>query len=175
LIFCVCRARAYRSAHCRAAVTTAAEEISVNFTRRELLSGVITAGVGTKVLAAEDNSLPSGAFSFEKMPMHVANNSAQIRNAMRGKLDTGEGLEVHETTLPPGGSSTPAPHRHKHSEIWLVREGTLELSVGGKTYVLNAGSVGFARSDEDHAIRNAGNTPATYFLVAVGPGAELQT
>lgn len=123
----------------------------------------------------QDSSLPSRAFPVNRMPLHIANNNAQIRTVMRGKLATGEGIEVHETTLPPGGAPTPTTHRHPHSELWLVREGTIELTVNGKTYPLNAGAVGFARSNEEHGIRNAGTTPATYFLVAIGPGAELQT
>ena len=65
--------------------------------------------------AAEDNSLPSGAFQFDQLPLHIANNSAQIRMIMRGKLATGEGIEVHETTLPPGRRS----HRHHASSSRL--------------------------------------------------------
>jgi len=120
-------------------------------------------------------SLPSGAFQFDKLPLHIANNNAEIRDIMGGKLATGEGIEVHETTLPPGGAPTAATHHHVHSEMWLVRAGTIELTVNGKAHKLEAGSVGFARSNEEHGIRNISNTPATYFLVAMGPGAELQT
>ena len=126
-------------------------------------------------LHAEGESLPSGGFQLEAMPMHIANNRTQIRNVMRGKLATGEGIEVHETTLPAGGSPTATTHHHPHSEMWLVREGAIELVVNGKTYRLEAGDVGFAKSNEEHGIRNVGNTTATYFLVAIGPGAELQT
>ena len=123
----------------------------------------------------QESSLSSGAFHFEQLPLHIANNKAQIRMIMRGKLATGEGIEVHETTLPPGGAPTATTHHHPHSEMWLVREGTIELTVNGKTYPLEPGSVGFARSNDEHGIRNAGNSAATYFLIAVGPGAELQT
>ena len=42
----------------------------------------------------EDNRLPSGAFSFDKAPRHVANNNAEVRLMLRGKLATGEGIEV---------------------------------------------------------------------------------
>lgn len=68
---------------------------------------------------AQDSSLPSGAYQFDQLPMHVSNNNAQIRVIMRGKLATGEGVEVHETTLPPGGAPTSATHHHPHSEMWL--------------------------------------------------------
>jgi mannose-6-phosphate isomerase-like protein (cupin superfamily) len=124
--------------------------------------------------SAQDSLLPSAAFAFDKAPMHVANNNAQIRLMMRGKLATGEGLEVHETTLPPGGAPTATTHHHPHSEMWLVREGTIELRVNGKAYRLEPGSVGFVRSNEEHGIRNVGASAAVYFVVAVGPGAELQ-
>src|ERR1700749_4233455 len=85
----------------------------------------------TTQTVGQDNSLPSGAFECERLPLHIANNNAQIRNVMRGKLATGEGIEVHETTLPPGGAPTATTHHHPHSEMWLVREGTIELTVNG--------------------------------------------
>jgi len=123
----------------------------------------------------EDNRLPSGAFSFDKAPRHVANNNAEVRLMLRGKLATGEGIEVHQTTLPPGGAPTATTHHHPHSEMWLIREGTIELTVNETHYRLEPGSIGFVRSNEEHGIRNVGTVAAMYFVVAVGPGAELQT
>jgi len=140
-----------------------------------LLPGLLSLAGAANVFAAESDSLPSGAFQFDQMPLHIANNNAQIRGVMRGKLATGEGIEVHETTLPPGGAPTATTHHHPHSEMWLMREGTIELTVNGKNYRLEPGSVGFARSNEEHGIRNIGTVNAVYFLVAMGPGAELQT
>ena len=116
-----------------------------------------------------DDSLPSATFPFDKLPMHAA-NGAEIRPVLKGKLATGESLETHETTLPPGGAPHP-PHHHVHSEMWLIREGTVELTINGARYRLGAGSVGFVHSNEEHGITNVGSTPATYFVVAVGPGA----
>jgi mannose-6-phosphate isomerase-like protein (cupin superfamily) len=145
-------------------------------TRREmcaLLPGIIPLAVRREA-SAEEKSLPSGGFAFDQAPMHVANNNAQVRLMMRGKLATGEGIEVHQTVLPPGGAPTATTHHHPHSELWLIREGTIELSVGGKHYRLEPGSVGFVGSNEEHGIRNVGPAAATYFVVAVGPGAELQ-
>jgi len=116
-----------------------------------------------------DDSLPSATFPFDKLSVHTANN-AEIRPVLKGKLATGESLETHETTLPPGGAPHP-PHHHVHSEMWLIREGTVELTINGTRYRLGPGSVGFVHSNEEHGITNVGATPATYFVVAVGPGA----
>jgi mannose-6-phosphate isomerase-like protein (cupin superfamily) len=106
--------------------------------------------------------------------MHAANNNAHIRLMMRGKRATGKELEVHETTLPSRGAPTATTHLHPHTETWLIREGTTELTVSDKHYRPEPGSVGFVRSNEEHGIRSVGTTPALYFVVAVGPGAELQ-
>jgi len=109
-------------------------------------------------------------YPFEKLPIRTPKN-AQIRDVLKGKLATGESLEVHETTLPPGVAPHP-PHHHVHSEMWLIREGTVELTVNGTSSLLGPGSVGFVHSNDEHGIKNVGTTPATYFVVAVGPGAS---
>jgi mannose-6-phosphate isomerase-like protein (cupin superfamily) len=119
---------------------------------------------------AQEDAMPSATYPFEKLPLRTPNN-AQIRDVLKGKLATGESLEVHETTLPPGGAPHP-PHHHVHSEMWLIREGTVELTISGTSYRLGPGSVGFVHSNDEHGIKNVGTTPATYFVVAVGPGAS---
>jgi len=121
-------------------------------------------------VAAQEGSMPSAMYPFEKLPIRTPNN-AQIRDVLKGKLATGESLEVHETTLPPGVAPH-APHHHVHSEMWLIREGTVELTVNGTSSLLGPGSVGFVHSNDEHGIKNVGATPATYFVVAVGPGAS---
>ena len=120
--------------------------------------------------ADQDDVLPSKTYAFDGLPIHTAPTGAQIRNMFKGKLATGESVEVHETTLPPGAMPHPA-HHHPHSEMWLVREGTVELTINGASQRFGAGSVGFVKSNDEHGIKNVGTTPATYFVVAVGPGA----
>src|SRR5467141_5349531 len=145
----------------------------MSITRRDLClffpAAFFPAFMRPESLVPQEGSMPSATYPFEKMPIRTPNN-AQIRDVLKGKLATGESLEVHETTLPPGGAPH-AAHHHVHSEMWLIREGTVELTANGTSYRLGPGSVGFVHSNDEHGIKNVGTTPATYFVVAVGPGA----
>ena len=144
-------------------------------TRREalfLISGFVSSAVALEGLSNSDNFLPSSTYPFTELPTTTANGAA-FRPVLKGKLATGESLEVHETTLPPGGMPHPS-HHHAHSEMWLIREGTVQLTINGASHVIGPGSVGFVHSNDEHGIKNVGTTPATYFVVAVGPGADSQ-
>ena len=144
----------------------------MSLTRRELFASIpavlIPAMFPAEASAARDNPLPSAMYPFEKLVPRKG-STAEIRNVLNGRLATSEALEVHETTLAPGSMPHP-PHRHVHSEMWLIREGTVELTVEGKSAQLGAGSVGFVRSNDEHGIKNVGRGPAMYFVVAIGPG-----
>jgi mannose-6-phosphate isomerase-like protein (cupin superfamily) len=145
----------------------------MTITRREiciLLTGLMPAAGAIDAFAEADNSLPSANYPFDKLPVQSLDH-ADMRRVLKGKLATGEALEVHETTLP-AGTAPHAPHRHLHSEMWLIREGRVELTVNGSSYQLGPGGVGFVHSNDEHGIRNVGSTDATYFVVAVGAGAD---
>ena len=55
--------------------------------------------------------------------------------------------------------------------MWLVREGTVEVTINGTSHKIGPGSLAFAASNDLHGIKNVGNDPATYFVVAIGPTA----
>lgn len=146
----------------------------MSLTRRELCLLLPPAMLPALLLKAEAQSAESASLSSSMHPFHQlvvhSSGAAEIRSVLKGKLATGESVEVHETTLPPGSAPHP-PHRHAHSEMWLIREGTVDITVNNTTTRLGPGSVGFVSSNDEHGIKNAGLTPATYFVVAIGPGA----
>lgn len=137
-----------------------------------LVPALLPSAIRLPLLAGADQTLPSTAFSFDKMPVQTLDH-AEMRRIMKGSLATGEHVEVHETTLPPNGYPH-APHHHVHSEMWLIREGRVELTINGTHYTLGPGDLGFVHSNEEHGIKNVGSGPATYFVVAIGPGADTQ-
>ncbi len=135
-----------------------------------LLASVLDTASATGKAGFQCAPLPSAVYPFDGLPVH-ASHSAEIRPILKGKLATGESFEVHETTLLPAGAPHP-PHHHEHSEMWLIREGTVEITIEGKAHRLGPGSLAFVRSNEEHGITNPGDIPATYFVVAVGPGSD---
>ncbi|HEX5222974.1 MAG TPA: cupin domain-containing protein [Verrucomicrobiae bacterium] len=74
-----------------------------------------------------------------------------------------EVLECHVTTLNPGETSH-APHKHPEEELIVVKEGTVEVLVSGEWKRVGVGSVIFNACNVEHALRNAGETPATYHV-----------
>jgi quercetin dioxygenase-like cupin family protein len=149
--------------------------MAMPMTRREMCSllpaAMLPLALAPRAESSEQGDpLPSASYPFEKLPVHTAPSGTETRHILKGKLATGESIETHETTLPPGAMPH-APHHHVHTEMFLLREGTLELTVNGTSYRLGPGAVGFVRSNEEHGVKNVGTTPANYFVVEVGPGA----
>ena len=123
---------------------------------------------GSAVAQSDLPVLQSGVFPPEP-PKAGGAQERVSRHYVTGTLKAGNlRLEMHETTQAVG-----APHEpigtHLHNELWLVREGTVELMTNGVTRKMVAGDVGICVAGDKHYIKNVGDTPATYFVVTVGP------
>jgi len=112
------------------------------------------------------NPLPSGLFSYDQLPVQK-NSTTEIRQMVTGATHSGYRIDLHETALAPG-QMPHAPHRHVHEELLLIREGTIEVTVGTKTSRLGPGSSVYVASNEEHGWKNVGSTPAKYFVMALG-------
>jgi quercetin dioxygenase-like cupin family protein len=110
--------------------------------------------------------IPSKVVRFEDLPVESGDGHA-LRRILEGKTHTGYAIEMHETDLAPGAMPHPA-HHHAHEEVFLVREGTLEVTLAGRASRLSPGSVAYVASNEEHGIRNAGPSHAQYFVIALG-------
>jgi quercetin dioxygenase-like cupin family protein len=137
----------------------------MTYSRRNLCL-MVTALAASPAMAEESANLQSKAFPYDAMPVREKNGN-QSRPVLSGKLHDGGYLEVHQTRLAPGGMPHP-PHHHVHEEMFLIREGTLEVTINGQSTHLGPGSVGFVGSNDEHGVRNIGTTPAEYFVAAFG-------
>jgi quercetin dioxygenase-like cupin family protein len=85
--------------------------------------------------------------------------------------DTGGAYCLLEVSLAPGM----AVPRHTHTredEVYFVLAGELEVTVGGKLFVLRPGDTLLAPRDIPHELRNSGNTTNHYLLVFSPSGFE---
>jgi quercetin dioxygenase-like cupin family protein len=135
--------------------------------RRNLLMGVAALVACSSAGAQAEESLSSSqVFSFDSLTARKNDNGVS-RAVIRGVLPTGESVEVHETMLLPGHAPHP-PHKHRHSEFMMIREGTVEFDDEGKKSRVDAGGVIFAASNRMHGLKNVGSEPANYFVIAIG-------
>jgi quercetin dioxygenase-like cupin family protein len=106
--------------------------------------------------------LPSKVWKFEDLTL-----KGTSRAVFDGLTHTGYHIDLHETELAPGAMPH-APHKHEHEEITMIREGTIEATIEGKTWVTGPGGVIYAASNEMHGWKNIGTTKAHYFVIALG-------
>lgn len=124
----------------------------------------------TAAMAQDTPMAPSKMFKFEDLAVKE-NGKNRSRAMMKGKTHKGLTIEAHQTELAPG-LAPHAAHRHLHEEMIFIREGTLEVTISGKSDKLGPGSVAYVASNEEHGWRNVGTTQAHYFVLAIGPGEQ---
>jgi len=122
--------------------------------------------------AAGPQLLKSMVLPYDSLPVKHSANGGESRAILHGTLATGEYVESHETTLPPGQMPHP-PHRHTHSEFLLIREGQIQVMGEGPNQVVGPGGVIFNASGVLHGLKNIGDTTATYFVVAISAQKRL--
>ena len=115
---------------------------------------------------ATEASISSKIVRFEDLPVESGDGHA-LRRILKGRTHSGYAIEMHETDLAPGAMPHPA-HHHAHEEAFLVREGTLEVTIASRASRLGPGSVAYVASNEEHGVRNAGTTHTQYFVIALG-------
>ena len=122
---------------------------------------------GAVILAEEAAPSPkvmgSTVFDWAQLPVHKS-PKGESRRVCQAPTATLDELEIHITTLNPGEQAHP-PHQHPDEELLIVKEGTVEALANGEWQRVGPGSVIFQASNQLHAIRNVGDTPATYHVI----------
>jgi quercetin dioxygenase-like cupin family protein len=153
-----------------------------NLNRRDLCVALSAFAAMGSVSSAEAQTLPppgtkvlseSEAFRYDTLPVSHSKNGGESRHVTQGVLPTGEYVEMHETTLPPGQMPHP-PHKHRHSEFMMIRVGTVEFDNDGNKETVGPGGVIFAASDKMHGLKNIGTVAAQYFVIAIGRESPVQ-
>ncbi len=108
-------------------------------------------------------TLPARVYHSADVP-YTGNETKKGRRFFYGPDHQGYNLEMHETVLGPG-IETHGLHSHPHQEIIIVLEGTVQVSMDGRTEKVEAGSVIFYEPDKPHNLRNIGTGPCRYYVI----------
>jgi quercetin dioxygenase-like cupin family protein len=138
----------------------------LEYSRRDLSLLPLLALAGANAASAADTVLPSKAYRFEDLPVKV-NGKNRSFAVFDGVTHSGFHVDMHMTELGPGEAPHP-PHHHVHEEMIMVKEGSLEVTISGKSTNVGPGSTTYVASNEEHGWRNVGSTRALYFVLALG-------
>ena len=140
----------------------------MNYSRRDigLILPALAAATAEAQAPTDGQILPARAYKYEELPVKV-NKTSRGRAVLKGDTHSGYPIEMHLTELDPG-QAPHAPHRHVHEEIFMLRQGTVDMTISGKTTRLGPGSVAYIASNELHGLVNSGSEAAHYFVIALG-------
>lgn len=133
----------------------------MKLSRREL--GVLLPALAAAQPRPAVGPAPSKIHHSDQIP-YRGDGKKKGRQFFHGANHSGFVHEMHETVLGVDVETHP-PHRHEHEEIVIVVEGTLDTHLEGKQEIAEAGSVLYFGSNQAHSVKNAGKTPARYYVV----------
>jgi len=130
-----------------------------------IVAGVASSATVAVMTFAQPASEVMGSRAVDWQAMTARKTKVgEVRQVFQAPTATLDELELHVTTLLPG-QSPHEPHQHPDEEVIIVQQGTVETLLGDRTQRVGPGSVIFQASNQPHAIRNVGDTPATYHVI----------
>lgn len=129
-----------------------------------LLAALLTATIAkTQTPVIHDAPVVSDVYVWKTLPVEKKATSER-RQILEGSGPVLSNFEIHATTIDPG-TAPHAPHQHPEEELFIIKEGTLTVTINGKSQVLGAGSIAVAMPGEMHGVVNSGKTKATYYVI----------
>ncbi len=133
--------------------------------RRDLIVAAISVVVTVFAIGATGQTTVMQSTVFDWNSIAVKQTDVgNVRQFFRTPVATLDELELHVTTLNPGLSSH-APHKHANEELVIIKEGNVEVLSNGEWKKAGPGSVIFNASNQMHALKNIGTTPAVYHVI----------
>ncbi len=138
-------------------------------TRVLLVLVVVVTGAAAQAPQAENGAALSQArvYAADAASVRKSANGSVSTSVLRGLLSSGESVAVHES-MQPAGTEPVALHAIQHSELIVVREGEVMFDHDGKSEKAGPGDVIYVALGTVHRVRNVGNVPAKYVVVAIG-------
>ena len=117
--------------------------------------------------ADRNEPLKSEIYNLDNLKVEKSQGREYIP-VFEGTTSNGQHMTMHESGVAPGGV-VHEMYSHPGDELFLVREGTLEIEMEGKRSQVGPGGVAYVASNTRYAVRNSSNKWTRYFVFLFGP------
>jgi (S)-ureidoglycine aminohydrolase len=118
----------------------------------------------TLTTMAQPDLAPSGSYKWADYPAK-AGEDRESRKMFEGTSTHLEYFRIHATTQFPGAKPSTAHANEDKEECLIVKEGTMKITLEGKSVVIGKGGVFLLMSHQMHSVQNVGTTNLTYYVV----------
>ena len=121
-------------------------------------------------LQAQTAPLQSKVYTYSDKKSKQISKGVERKSILEGSSTDLSHVKIFTETLQPGKAHQP----YKNSaadELILIKEGSVQTSINGKTQELGPGSVAFAISNDEHGFKNTSSLPVTYYILQFSPQA----
>ncbi len=144
----------------------------MTMTRRDICILLPALLATTTSFAAEGDAdkkdvLKSAIYEYKDLKVEKSKGREYIP-VFEGTASNGQHMTMHESGVAPGGV-VHEMYRHPGDEMFLVREGMLEVEMEGKRSQVGPGGVAYIASNTPYAIRNTSHEWTRYFVFLFGP------
>lgn len=113
---------------------------------------------------AQLKSVESGVYKWASLPIKN-NGDREGRVLFEGQSTHFSYLRIHATTQFPGAKPSTAHANEDKEECIIVKEGTMKITIEGKSTVLGPGGVILLMPQQMHSMVNAGDENLTYYVM----------
>ncbi|XOV95081.1 MAG: cupin domain-containing protein [Bacteroidota bacterium] len=115
-------------------------------------------------MSAQLQPVQSKVYHWEELPTKKGKDR-ESRKILEGTSPHLDYLEIHATTQYAGAAPSNAHANEDIEELIIVKQGTLEVTVAGKSTVLGAGGIMNLMPKNMHSMVNVGNDNVTYYVI----------
>ncbi|MEP0713571.1 cupin domain-containing protein [Algoriphagus sp.] len=113
---------------------------------------------------AQLQPIQSGVFHWNDLDAKT-NGDRISRPILKGVSTHLEYLSMHATTQAVGAAPSAAHANADIEELLIVKEGLMEVMIDGKGILLGTNGVFSLMPQQMHSVKNAGDTPLTYYVI----------
>ncbi|WP_209402727.1 cupin domain-containing protein [Pseudozobellia sp. WGM2] len=113
---------------------------------------------------AQLEPIEEGIYKWNDFPVKKS-ELKEGRSILEGSSPHLEYIEMHATTQMPGATPGPAHANKDIEECIIVREGTMKITIEGKSTVLGPEGVVLLMPQQMHQMENIGDTNLTYYVI----------